>query len=123
MGLNFTLLKKRKKIFKRITGLSAEEFEKVIEKVRPEWEKIEAQKKCKGRPSNLPRLEDKVLCLLIYYRTYITHLFLGYLFHLDDSNVCRLFKKIEPLLAKKVTIKKDKDLTPEKILKRLADVT
>jgi len=30
---------------------------------------------------------------------------------------------MEPLLAKKITIKKDRSLTPEKILKRLADVT
>ncbi len=30
---------------------------------------------------------------------------------------------MEPLLAKKITIKKDRTLTPERILKILADVT
>ena len=70
-----------------------------------------------------PTIEDKVLCLMIYYRTYITHTFLGYLVGLHNSNICRLFKKMEPLLVKKITIKKDRNLTPEKILKLLADVT
>ncbi|OJH31448.1 hypothetical protein Wxf_02450 [Wolbachia endosymbiont of Armadillidium vulgare] len=42
---------------------------------------------------------------------------------MHNANVCRLLKRIEPLLAKKVTITKDRSMTPEKILKILADVT
>jgi hypothetical protein len=123
MRLNFTRLKKSPTIFKQLSGLSVAEFEKLVGKLTQGWEEIEAQKKSHGRNSHLPTLEDKVLCIMIYYRTYITHTFLGYLVGLHNSNVCRLFKKIEPLLAKKITIKKDRSLTPEKILKLLADVT
>jgi hypothetical protein len=36
---------------------------------------------------------------------------------MHNANVCRLLKKIEPLLAKKVTIRKDRSMTPEKIIK------
>ena len=44
-------------------------------------------------------LENQVLVMLIYYRLYITQLLLGYLFDLDDSNVSRLIRRLQPLLA------------------------
>ncbi|WP_406829725.1 transposase family protein [Wolbachia endosymbiont (group A) of Trypoxylon clavicerum] len=116
-------MKKHPRNFRNITGLSIEEFEKVVEKVRSGWKKLEKQKKCHGRRSKLPTLEDKLFCVILYYRTYITHRFLGCLFNVYNANVCRLLKRIEPLLAKKVTITKDRSMTPEKILKILADVT
>lgn len=123
MGLSYNNLKKHPRNFRDITGLKVEEFEKIVKKVRPEWEKVEKQKKCHGRKSQLPTLEDKILCVILYYRSYMTHRFLGYLFNLHNANICRLLKKMEPLLARKVTIKKDRTLTPERILKILADVT
>lgn len=64
-----------------------------------------------------------MLALLLYYRTYITHEFIGFLVGLDNSNVCRLFKKLEPILARKITITKDRTLTQEEVIKILADVT
>lgn len=53
----------------------------------------------------------------------MTQRFLGCLFKLHNANICRLLKKMEPLLARKIAIKKDRTLTPERILKILADVT
>lgn len=123
MNLNYHNLKKHPGNFRDITGLRIEEFEKVIEKMRPEWEKMEKQKKRHGRTSNLSTLEDKILCVILYYRTYITHRFLGCLFNLHNTNICRLLKRMEPLLARKITIKKDRTMTPEKVLRVLADVT
>ena len=123
MSLNYHNLKEHPRNFRDVTGLKIEEFEKVVEKVSPEWKKVQEQKKCHGRTSRLPVLEDKILCIILYYRTYITHRFLSYLFNLHNSNICRLLKKMEPLLAQKVSIKKDRTMTPERILKILADVT
>ncbi|QOD37930.1 transposase family protein [Candidatus Wolbachia massiliensis] len=123
MSLNYHKVNKHPRNFRDITVLKIEEFEKIVKKVRPEWEKLEKQKKRHGRTAKLPTLEDKMLCVILYYRTYITHRFLGCLFNLHNANICRLLKKIEPLLAKKITIKKDRTLTPERILKVLADVT
>ena len=37
--------------------------------------------------------------LLMYYRLYITHEFLGFLFGLDDPNVGRNIDPLGPLLA------------------------
>jgi hypothetical protein len=85
-------MKKRPGNFRDITGLRREEINKIVEQVRPEWEKY----KCKNSVK-----EDKIFCVILYYGTYITHRFLGYLFNMHNANICRLLKKIEPLLAKK----------------------
>ncbi len=41
MGLNYHNLKKHPRNFRDITGLKVEGFEKIVEKVRPEWKKNE----------------------------------------------------------------------------------
>lgn len=124
MQLTYERLKRKPQIFLRLTGTTISEFEQIIDKVKPLWEEeIEKQKKRPGRTSQLKYFEDKILVLLMYYRTYITHEFIGYLVGLHNANICRLFKKLEPLVAKKITIKKDRSLTQEEIIKILADVT
>ena len=123
MHLTYTRIRRYPYNFRRITGLRLEVFDALVEKVRPSFEKLEAKKLGHGRMSHLPTLEDKLLCVLMYYRTYISHVFLGYLFNLHNSNICRLLRKMEPLLAKKISIKKDRTLTADKVLKILADVS
>jgi len=124
MSISYVKVSKHPKIFLQITGVNLEQFNIIISEIREKWEKeIINNKKCHGRTSNLPTLEDKVFCLLIYYRTYITHTLLGLLCNLDNSNICRLFKKLEPFMAKKIHIKRDKTLTYDKLLEILADVT
>jgi len=41
-----------------------------------------------GRPFKL-KLRERFLMLLVYYRLYITFTLSGFLFDLDQSNVCR----------------------------------
>ncbi len=48
--------------------------------------------------------------LLVYYRLYITYTLAGFLFDLDQSNICRDIQKIESLIRKCVPI-------PQKIYK------
>ena len=48
--------------------------------------------------------------LLVYYRLYITYTLAGFLFDLDQSNICRDIQKIEPLIRKCLHI-------PQKIYK------
>jgi hypothetical protein len=107
-----------------MTGVSLLEFEEIINRVGPLWNSsVESLKKPQGRLSVLKTLKDKLMALLIYYRTYVTHEFLGHLCGLHNSNICRLFKKLEPMLGKRLAIKKDRTLTPDVILKLLVDVT
>ncbi len=49
-------------------------------------------------------LENKFLMLLVYYRLYITYTQTGFLFDLDQSNICRDIQKIEGLIRQCVPI-------------------
>ena len=40
-------------------------------------------------------VKDRFLMLLVYYRLYITYTLAGFLFDLDQSNICRDIQKIE----------------------------
>ena len=42
--------------------------------------------------------------LLIYYRLYITYTLAGFLFNLDQSNICRDIQKIESLIRQCIPI-------------------
>ena len=42
--------------------------------------------------------------LLVYYRLYLTYTLTGFLFDLDQSNVCRNIQKIENLVRQSVPI-------------------
>ncbi|HXT84249.1 MAG TPA: transposase family protein, partial [Verrucomicrobiae bacterium] len=43
---------------------------------------------------------DRFIMLLVYYRLYITYTLAGFLFGLDQSNICRDIQKIENLIRK-----------------------
>ena len=123
MSLSYKELVKSPRVFYNLTGLTIAEFQQIIHLNLPNFCLKEASKKAVGRPSNLSTLENKLLCLLIYYRCYITQVFLGYLFNLHKSNICRQIAQLEPLLVKTIHIKKARTLTYEKILELVADVT
>ena len=40
-------------------------------------------------------LEDHLLIMLVYYRCYVTQEFIGQLYRVDRSAVCRAIKRIE----------------------------
>ncbi len=50
-----------------------------------------------GKPFKLD-IKDRFLMLLVYYRLYITYTMAGFLFDLDQSNICRDIQKIEGLI-------------------------
>ena len=124
MALTYKTLSKKPLIFLRLLGINVEVFREISTEVERGWKKeIEAKKKRHGRTGNLKTFEDKLLALFLYYRTYITHEFIGYLLGLDNSNICRLFKKLEPLVARKISIKRDSSLSHDEVVKVLLDVT
>jgi hypothetical protein len=62
--------------------------------------------------------------LLIYYRTYITHAFLGFLFGIDDSAVGRNINPLAPLLAGIFRIPERRvELEPDEIRELFFDAT
>ena len=66
-------------------------------------EKIEKRYIGAGRSFKLD-VKDRFLMLLVYYRLYITYTLDGFLFDLDQSNICRDIQKIEELVRQCVPI-------------------
>ncbi len=59
-----------------------------------------------GRHFKLDVKNRFLMLLVYYYRLYITYTLAGFLFDLDQSNVCRDIRKIEPLVRKCVQFRK-----------------
>src|SRR3954468_3944964 len=106
--LSYDRLSKKPLLFKSFTGLTIKEFDDIYEKeIVKRYDKHEIQrlssikrktvrerKAGAGRPFKL-HLKDRFLMLLVYYRLYITYTLAGFLFDLDQSNICRDIQKIE----------------------------
>ncbi|MBK2297325.1 transposase family protein [Francisella philomiragia] len=120
MLLSYSKLSEKPRIFRKLTGLKLPDFTKIISEISSSMDKEFSKL---GRKPKITSHEDRVLLVLIYYRCYMTMEFLGYLLNLDESNVCRLLKRVELLLVKKIHIKKDRTLTGEKVEQLLIDAT
>ena len=105
--LSYDELSTKPRIFKSFTGLTLQEFDNIYKKdIAKRYEKHEIKRLSKrkdrererkfgaGRPFKLD-VRDRFLMLLVYYRLYITYTLAGFLFDLDQSNVCRDIQKIE----------------------------
>jgi DDE superfamily endonuclease len=100
-------LRKAPKAFRRLTGITPAAFDGLLAQLTPRHEQAEARRKARpgrkrkpggGRKHSLV-LADRLLMLLISYRTYVTHALLGFLFGIDDSAVGRNINPLQPLLA------------------------
>ena len=100
-------LKRSPESFRQLTGITPAAFDALLAELAPRHAAAEAERKDrpgrKRRPGAGPKralaLADRLLMLLVYYRTYVTHAFLGFLFGIDDSSVCRNVNPLQPLLA------------------------
>ncbi len=78
-----------------------QEFDDIYEKkVTKRYDKYEIQRLFKRKDNRERRigaggrhfqlnLEDRFFMVLVYYRLYITYTLAGFLFDLDQSNICR----------------------------------
>ena len=107
--LNYAHLSKKPRQFRSFTGLEVGEFDSIYREIESKYEEHEIRRLSRkrkrernvgaGRPFKL-KLKDRLLMLLVYYRLYTTYTLAGYLFGLDQSNVCRDIKILEPLVRK-----------------------
>lgn len=105
--LSYDRLSKKPLLFKSFTGFTIQEFDDVYKEIKKRYLTYELKRLSKrkdkkrdigaGRPFKLD-LRDRFVMLLVYYRLYITYTLAGFLFDLDQSNVCRDIKKIEKLI-------------------------
>lgn len=91
----------------RFTGLTVEQFQILIQRLLPLWEETERKRLSRenrrrdiggGRKYRLSSIEDKLLLVLVFYRTYCLYEVLGWVFNLDASNICRMIGKMKPLV-------------------------
>ncbi len=111
--LSYDRLSKKPLLFKSFTGLTIKEFDKIYDEITKLYVKHEIQRlserKYRKRDIGAGRrftlyTRDRFLMLLVYYRLYITYTLAGFLFDLDQSNICRDIQKIESLIRKCVPI-------------------
>jgi hypothetical protein len=106
--MSYAKLSRRPLLFKSFTGLYISEFDVISKEIESRYEEHERKRLSKrrrqrdvgaGRPFKLKLKERFFLMLLMYYfRLYITFTLSGFLFDLDQSNVCRDISIIEPLI-------------------------
>lgn len=123
MAIRYIKIRKNPKIFQRLFGISVPQFDEIVKKVEPLWHStVISGYKRPGRDYKLD-LDDMILMLLLYYRSYVTQIFVGYMFGIDDSRVCRIIRRLEPILASCMAIQKCKKLSKEDIENLIIDAT
>lgn len=129
--MNIVKLKQNPKVFTRLFGISPDKFDKLAAQIEPLWAQSEAQRlnhprkirKGGGRRYLLTR-EQSIAMLLLYTRSYVTHVFLSALFDIHESAICRYFAKLRPIVESVFDLPTKKtDLSEEEILKLIVDAT
>src|SRR4051812_35935983 len=115
-----------------LTGPPPDKIDRVLADLGPRYQHADTRRKDRpgrkrkpgaGRKHALP-LADRLLMLLMYYRTYTTHALLGLLFGVDDSAAGRNINPLHPLLAGIFRIPERKaPLDPEDIRELFFDAT
>ncbi|HEY6536512.1 MAG TPA: transposase family protein, partial [Candidatus Nitrosocosmicus sp.] len=108
--LSYERLSQKPLLFKSFTGLTVQQFDDIFDnEITKKYEKYELKRLSNKRKENRKRkagagrhfkldLKDRLVMLLVYYRLYITYTLAGFLFDLDQSNICRDIQKIEGLI-------------------------
>lgn len=134
--LSYSKISMKPALFRSFTGLAVEEFNTLYGPIENKYSESEQKRLGRedrhraiggGRRFSLP-LKERLLMLLVYYRLYVTYALAGFLFNLDQSNVCRDIRYIEPLakrcvpLPEKVHKRTKKIRTMEDLLKHFPDM-
>ena len=124
--ITYRKLSKKPDIFKSFTGLEIKEFDILYQAIKSNYKEYEIKrldrpnrknKIGQGRKFNLD-LIDRLLMLLVYYRLYITFTLTGFLFDIDQSNVYRNIRHLEPLVKEGIPLPKK----VHKITKKIGDI-
>ena len=101
-------LSKKPKAFLSYTGVTRQQFDVILKNVRKNHRITEKERLSQGkRQRNIGAgrkfdldVKDRLVMLLVYYRMYLTYDLTGHLFGLDQSNVSRNIKYLEPAVRK-----------------------
>ena len=94
-------------LLKRCTGLSQSQFRELVIRISPLWDKSETKRLSgnirkraigAGHPYHLKTIEEKLLCILFWYKIYPAFWLLGMLLGFDAASACRLINRLRPLI-------------------------
>jgi DDE superfamily endonuclease/Helix-turn-helix of DDE superfamily endonuclease len=108
--LNYHRLSKKPLLFRSFTGLELSQFDSICKEVESKYPEYEIKRLSKRKNRRRTRsigagrhfkhsVKDRFLMLLVYYKLYITHTLAGFLFDLDQSNVHRDIRYMEPVVS------------------------
>ena len=115
--MSYRRLSKKPLLFRSFTGLTVLEFNLICKEIEYKYKEherkrlISRKKRIREVGAGIPfkaECKERFVMLLVYYRLYITYTLSGFLFDLDQSNVCRDLTILEPLVKECVPL-------PEKI--------
>lgn len=116
--MRYESLRKRPRHFQSFTGFKVGEFDDLVSAIREDWQKVRADKykgKDKrrrkiggGRKLSLPSIQDRLIVFLVYAKLYPSYLLCEYLFHIDESNVCRIVQELSLALSDKIVIDRNR---------------
>lgn len=133
---NYAKLRRKPLLFRMFTGLSADEFDRLVADLEPVWLARKAkraarrprQRKPGAGPEVKLRFTDRLLMVLLHYWVYVTQAFVGFLFGVDKGTVSRDVQELGLCMAgvfripeRKVRITPD-DLVPHRGSSRTWDV-
>lgn len=107
--MTFLKIATRPKHFHRLTGLTIDEFNIILDKFRSSWQefvnheflsKKRQRKYGGGRHAKLFTLEDKLFFILVYVRMYPILFLQGSMFGIEESRACDWVQRLLPLLDK-----------------------
>jgi transposase len=116
------LLHKRQ--FRSLTGVEAATFVTMVKRLRPHWQgEVLDTKNRSGRPWCVGGLEDHLLVLLILCRCCVTQDFLACLYQTDQAAISRSMRRIEPLAARVLGVKRQIKVSREEAEALIVDCT
>lgn len=112
--MRYHSLAQRPRHFHNFTGFKVDEFIKLAETVRNDWQEIRSsgfkQERLRrlggGSKPKLSQLEDRLLVYCVYAKLYLPYILMEYLFGVDESTVCRTVKEMTKLLGQKIIVRR-----------------
>lgn len=104
---NYERLRRKPLLFRMFTGLSADEFDRLVADLEPVWLARKAKRSARRRRQRKPGagrkaklvFTDRLLLTLLYYRVYVTQEFVGFLFGVDKGTVSRETQELSLCMA------------------------
>lgn len=104
---NYQKLRRKPSLFRMFAGLSAEEFDRLAAELEPVWLARKAKRSAGRRRQRKPgagrkvklAFTDRLLLALLYYRTYVSQEFVGFLFGVDKGTVSREVQELGLCMA------------------------